>query len=61
MKELFIGKELKDTLCNHTFFSLGFTHYTYRLIKRFFNINKVAPYNDLWRSVAESKDFLIFL
>tara|TARA_A100001011_G_scaffold350293_1_gene389479 strand:- start:2561 stop:4204 length:1644 start_codon:yes stop_codon:yes gene_type:complete len=43
------------------FFSLGFTHYTYRLIKRFFNIKRAAPYNDLWRSVAENKDFLIFL
>ena len=39
----------------------GFINYSKRLVMRYFKIEKISFYSDLWRSRAEKKDFFIFL
>ena len=39
----------------------GFINYSKRIIMRYFKIEKLNIYSDLWRSRGEKKDFFIFL
>ena len=41
------------------FFIFGFIFYTFRIFKRFININESLRYNDLWRGMKEKVDFFI--
>ena len=53
---------LISTPLPHLFlFFHGFFNYSRRLTLRYFKIKNNSPYNDLWRSVEERKDFFIFL
>ena len=42
-------------------FLSGLAFYTLRITKRFFQIKSDSLHNDLWRSLNEKKDFLIFI
>jgi hypothetical protein len=42
-------------------FGFGFANYVKRVTYRYFSIKTKSIHNDLWRSINEKKDFLIFI